>query len=204
MTSCQGPPNSLGSDQYTARECPLKSRRKESSVMVRPCSSWPGIALPFRKTPSERACREFQAWSVIGLPSGLNHPMSTAPRIGRPWNHRRRLKTAWSRRNLMSQRTKSRRGRSIADQLTQEISLSWQYALLLPFCVRPISSPITSIGTPCARKSAASRFLCCFARSFRTVGSSVSPSAPQFHDLLCDSPSRSEERRVGKECISHG
>ena len=33
-------------------------------------------------------------------------------------------------------------------QSNQLISLSWQYALLLPFCVRNISSPATNMGTP--------------------------------------------------------
>ena len=40
------------------------------------------------------------------------------------------------------------RCRSSRLQSSQLTSLSWQYALLLPRCVRPISSPISSIGVP--------------------------------------------------------
>jgi hypothetical protein len=64
---------------------------------------------------------------------GLNQPISTVPRIGRPWNQRRRRKTGWSRRNAMTQRVNARRASSIEDQFTHDSSLSWQYALLLPF-----------------------------------------------------------------------
>ena len=46
-------------------------------------------------------------------------------------------------------------------QSTQESSLSWQYALLLPFCVRPNSSPACSIGTPWEKNSVANRLRIC-------------------------------------------
>ena len=49
--------------------------------------------------------------------------------------------------------------RSTRVQSSQLSSLSWQYALLLPSCVRRTSSPIVTIGTPTARSSIASRFL---------------------------------------------
>src|SRR5438045_9000172 len=74
-------------------------------------------------------------------------------------------------------------------QANQEISLSWQYPLLLPFCVRPISSPPLIIGTPCERSSGTRKFLCCRARNAFTFASSVGPSAPQFHERLLLSPS---------------
>ena len=44
-----------------------------------------------------------------------------------------------------------------SSQLSQEIGESWQYALLLPFWVRPISSPAVIIGTPAARSMVAMR-----------------------------------------------
>src|SRR5260370_33586522 len=45
------------------------------------------------------------------------------------------------------------------------------------------------MGTPWAVNSVVRKFRCWRARHFRTSTSSVSPSKPQFHDLLCDSPS---------------
>src|SRR5687767_14494730 len=74
-------------------------------------------------------------------------------------------------------------------QSSHEISLSWQYALLLPFCVLPISSPDTSIGTPCESMSVVRKFLFCLLRRLIISGSFVSPSTPQFHDRLWLSPS---------------
>src|ERR1700682_1664965 len=109
--------------------------------------------------------------------------------IGRPWKNLRRRKAGWSRRNAIIQRLKARGGSSIEDQSTHDSSLSWQYALLLPFCVLPSSSPPTSIGTPWAVKSVVRKLRCWRARHLSASGSSVSPSAPQFHDRLCDSPS---------------
>src|SRR4051794_25792459 len=74
-------------------------------------------------------------------------------------------------------------------QSYQDRSLSWQYALLLPRCVRPISSPPQIIGTPCERSRVARKFRCCFERSALMVSSLVGPSAPQFHERLWLSPS---------------
>ena len=42
----------------------------------------------------------------------------------------------------------------------QETPLSWQYALLFPPWLRPISSPDNSIGTPCDSIRVASRLRC--------------------------------------------
>ena len=92
-SSLQGPPYSFGSIHLTGRELALNSKRNESSERDRPRSSWPGIPFPFRKTPSERSCPASQSRSVIAFPLGLNQPMSTVPRIGCPWNQRRRRNT---------------------------------------------------------------------------------------------------------------
>src|SRR5437764_1158519 len=89
----------------------------------------------------------------------------------------------------MSFRVNSKRFRSASCQLIHEISLSWQYALLLPFCVLLNSSPATSIGTPCDKKSVVSKFLFCLALSISISGFSVGPSSPQFHERLWFSPS---------------
>ena len=67
--------------------------------------------------------------------------------------------------------------------------MSWQYALLLPPCVRPSSSPASTIGMPCDSSSVARKFRVCRARSSSTAASSVGPSAPQFHERLWLSPS---------------
>ena len=68
--------------------------------------------------------------------------------------------------------------------------MSWQYALLLPSCVRPISSPWSSMGMPCDNSRVTRKLRFCRARKLRISGSSVGPSAPQFHERLLLSPSR--------------
>src|SRR5690348_2965951 len=115
--------------------------------------------------------------------------MSTVPRIGRPWNQRRRRKIACSRRNAMGQRVYASSFWSIWDQSSQETSLSWQYALLLPFWDLPSSSPPRSIGTPWDRKRVVRKLRCWVARHVSTALLTLSPSAPQFQERLCDSPS---------------
>src|SRR5581483_6251545 len=42
---------------------------------------------------------------------------------------------------------------------------------------------------PCERKSVVRKLRCCRSRSERTSGSSVGPSAPQFHERLSSVPS---------------
>ena len=64
----------------------------------------------------------------------------------------------------------SSRARSSSCQSNQLISLSWQYALLLPRCVRPSSSPPSSIGTPCERRSVVRKLRSCRSRSSLTAG----------------------------------
>ena len=75
-------------------------------------------------------------------------------------------------------------------QSTHEMSLSWHHALLFPFWVRSSSSPASSIGTPWLIISVVMMLRTCRARSASTFGSSVSPSAPQFHEWLSLEPSR--------------
>jgi len=79
---------------------------------------------------------------------------------------------------------------SSSAQSCQLISLSWQYALLLPRWLRPISSPPEIIGVPCDRSSVAMRLRICRRRSDRMPSSSVGPSTPQFHEALSSVPSR--------------
>src|SRR5205085_1884360 len=63
-------------------------------------------------------------------------------------------------------------------------------ALLLPSWLRPISSPCNSIGMPCDRNNVARKSRCWRLRSESTLGSSVGPSTPQFHERLSPEPSR--------------
>ena len=103
-------------------------------------------------------------------PSGRNHQTS-----GSPMPRRARRRGSRARRNdrvLAAQRDQPRArsraclaGRRRAPSRTSEISLSWHQALLLPRCVRPISSPPSSIGTPCERNSVARKLRCWRARS---------------------------------------
>src|SRR5690349_18486031 len=79
---------------------------------------------------------------------------------------------------------------SSSDQSNQEISESWHQPLLLPPCVRPNSSPPSSIGVPCESSSVARKLRCWRSRSLLISGSSVSPSTPQFQDRLSSVPSR--------------
>src|SRR6266508_1572075 len=78
---------------------------------------------------------------------------------------------------------------SECSQSNQEISLSWQYALLLPCWVCPTSSPPQIIGTPIDSSSVQRKLRCCRERSVLMFGSSVGPSAPQFHERLSFAPS---------------
>jgi len=64
---------------------------------------------------------------------------------------------------------------AIEIQCSQLRSLSWQYALLLPYCVWLSSSPPRIIGTPCDRRRVARKLHFWRSRSARTSGSSVGP-----------------------------
>src|SRR6202167_944639 len=137
--------------------------------------------------PSASALGSDQSPSVIAVPAGVNQ-LSSA--VSAPVRNRRRRKTGCDRRNATRSAVNDSRPESTADQSYQEISLSWQYALLLPPWVRPSSSPPSSIGTPCENISVAIKLRCWRARNALTPGSSVGPSAPQFHARLLLSPSR--------------
>ena len=83
--------------------------------------------------------------SCCGPPPALNQ------RISSPSRQLSRRSNGCFARRAIRWRVKSRRAVSFSDnpfQSIQEISLSWQYPLLLPFCVRPNSSPASSIGVP--------------------------------------------------------
>ena len=119
--------------------------------------------------------------------------MSGSPELpaAAPVKNERRRKVGWAARNAISERVNSSsfpRDPS-RSQSNHESSLSWHHALLFPCCVRPSSSPPSSIGTPCERNSVVRKFRCCRARSARISGSSVGPSAPQFHERLSSVPS---------------
>ena len=115
-----------------------------------------------------------------------------APRIGRPSKNlgRRKIGCARRRANSFCVKISSDFARASCSQESQLISLSWQYALLLPFWVRQNSSPAQSIGTHWLRKSVARKFRRWRSRSALTASSVVGPSEPQFQELLLFSPSR--------------
>ena len=128
-----------------------------------------------------------QSPSVIAVPAGVNQ-LSSA--VSAPVRNRRRRKTGCDRRNATRSAVNESRPESTADQSYQEISLSWQYALLLPPWVRPSSSPPSSIGTPNDSSRVVSMARACRARRASTSGSGVGPSAPQFQERLSLVPSR--------------
>ena len=87
------------------------------------------------------------------------------------------------------------------DELLREIEQLLLLVVMLPLeparsrcpgnrrcCCRSASAPIrrprSSIGTPWERKSVVRKFRRCRARSLLISGSSVGPSAPQFHELI--------------------
>src|SRR5665213_375692 len=78
---------------------------------------------------------------------------------------------------------------SAKSQRIQLISLFWQYALLLPFCVRANSSPANIIGVPCEKSRVESKLRIWRSRNVLISLSSVGPSTPQFHDRLSLLPS---------------
>src|SRR5438270_381607 len=132
------------------------------------------------------AVQEHAEHTVAVLPVAARHlePICSIPRR-KVW----RRKTACSRRSRISRRVNSRISASWAFQSYQESSLSWHHALLLPSCVRPISSPPSSIGVPWETSSVVKKLRFCRARSASTSRSSVSPSTPQFQERLSSEPS---------------
>src|ERR1017187_4351199 len=134
-----------------------------------------------------RALASDQSPAVISLPPGGNQRNSDA---SAPARKRRRRNTGCALRKPTRRLVKSSFCASSRDQSNQEISLSWQYALLLPCWVRPISSPPRSSGTPKDNSSVVSIARDWRARSARMARSVLGPSAPQFQDRLSLVPSR--------------
>src|SRR5580765_272913 len=159
----------------------MKNNRLTARPSSGPLSSW---------THSVRASGSFQRGSP---PSSPNHFKSGTPSSSRsvPSANCRRCRTGNRRTKAMAFLKKSTMSwlRETASQSNQLIALSWQYALLLPCCVRANSSPPRIIGVPDANSSRHTRFFICWRRSARTHGSSLGPSTPQFHELLSLLPS---------------
>src|SRR5579859_2574684 len=135
---------------------------------------------------SARASWSSQFSWVIGVPAGVNHPSSSA---SAPVRNLRRRNTGCDSRNLTRFLVYSSSSVSVFDQSSQEITLSWQYALLFPCWLLPSSSPLSIIGTPNDSMSVVSIARDWRARSASTSGSVVSPSAPQFQERLSTAPS---------------
>ena len=106
--------------------------------------------------------------------------------------NRRGRRAGFSCRSRTSVRTWASRSscHSACCQSIQVRGESWQYALLLPRCVRPNSSPAVSIGTPADSSRVPSRFRMAFRRVAWIAGSSVGPSVPWLNDRLVSAPSR--------------
>src|SRR6266851_7340779 len=194
-TTVQPRPNRApGSVNVTGWLSALNSSRNVSSRIRSPRGSGSLIASPFRNTPSALAYPVFQSSPVISRPDGVSQAMSPGLPPVRPSGrskNRRLRNTGWLRRNAARAQVNSCISFSwlACSQSTQEISLSWQYALLLPCWVRPISSPPSSIGTPWDRNRVARNERWRRARSPSMPGSSDGPSTPLFHELLSLAPS---------------
>ena len=168
------PKRAGGSRKVSASRHALKSTMNESSTIGSPSRVSAMISAPLRNAPTADASPRSQSRRVIARPSGRNHQTSGAPEssCSLPVRKVARRKIGCARRRAISRRVKasSARARSSSSQSTQLISLSWQYALLLPLWVRAISSPASSIGTPCERRSVARKLRTCRSRSAFTVG----------------------------------
>ena len=131
---------------------------------------------PFRNTASDLASAVRQSSCVTSAPAGVSRAMSPrpsdAPARSWPRKNRRRRNTGCAWRSADSARVKSVSSCSSAARLQsiQEISLSWQYALLFPCWLWPSSSPATIIGTPCDKSKVARRLRFCLLRSAMTPG----------------------------------
>ena len=95
------------------------------------------------------------AISGMGSPSARS-PMST----GRPSKNCERRNVGCSWRRWVITEVNSTSGVSTFSQLIHVSSLSWQYVLLLPFWVRPASSPCNSMGVPWDSMSVAMKLRC--------------------------------------------
>ncbi len=113
-----------------------------------------------------------------------------APRPIWPRKKRWRWSTGWAARSAITRRVKASISTSAFSQSSQDISLSWQYALLLPPWVWPISSPPSSIGQPWERSSGGEQVAPLPVAERDHPASSVSPSTPWFQERLSSVPSR--------------
>src|SRR5262250_1713900 len=183
-----------GTMKGTASWWALRRRRKVSPTIGWPPQSISLMASPASRRPRQRVKPLCHSSSVISLPSGLNQERSLTaePWMRRPWKKRRRWNTGLSRRSRMRRRVKSswRPAERARGQWCQDSSLSWQYALLLPCWVRMASSPARSMGMPWERRRVARKLRIWRSRRAFTTGSSMGPSAPQFHEALSSVPSR--------------
>ena len=137
---------------------------------------------------------------VAAAPVGLRHPAPVRPeppdvRRARaqalaPLEEARPAEDAVVEAERITRFVNSSSSSSASSQWNHDSSLSWHHALLFPCCVRPISSPPSSIGTPCESSSVTRKLRCWRRRSATISGSSVGPSTPWFHERLSSVPSR--------------
>src|SRR6516165_9792139 len=164
----------------------LKIKKRRSPV------SSPRSVLASSCTQTVRASGLFQC-GPPPLPFVPNHSRSGILSSSRssPSSNLRRCRTGYRRTSAIVLRKKSTRSSFFAarSQSNQLIGLSWQYALLLTCCVRANSSPPSSMGVPDAKSNAHAWFFMSWRRSASTPASVVSPSAPQFQELLSLDPS---------------
>src|SRR6516162_6474132 len=151
-------------------------------------------ARPSINIPKQRILPSCHSSDFISLPDALTHVTSFTPSVSFhfPVKKRPRRSTGNVSRSTMSLRAifiSSPPSSLTPSQSSQLVSLSWQYALLLPLCVRPNSSPARIIGVPCESSSVASMLRFCRSRNCFTALSSAGPSTPQFHELLFEVPS---------------
>src|SRR4051812_28805450 len=155
-----------------------------------------GCARPSRTIPKQRSPGSPQLSCVFSTPRGSTHVTSftSSSALCTPTKKRLRRRIGYALRSCMQRRVKaaSLLSSSVHPSQSSHVmsALSWRYALLLPYCVLPISSPASSIGVPCEKKSVAMKLRFWRSRNALISGSSVSPSAPQFHELLFELPSR--------------
>src|ERR1700757_2273559 len=173
----------------------LKHNRNESSTTRSPRAFGASMASPLRNTATHLSKAAPQSSCVISWPPGVNQAISrtSSPlRIGSPSKNRRRRNTGCLLRKVVTLRANASRSEFLStnDQSIQDNSESWQYTLLLPFWVRPNSSPCVIIGVPWLTIRVAQKLRIWRERNSRTSGSSVAPSTPQFQDRLWLSPSR--------------
>src|SRR3569623_2358455 len=153
-----------------------------------------------RRSASSRPSAKFQRSGVISLPVSSNQPVSGTPCSVFALAVRKRVLRKVERDNLasMQRRVKSISARPaslrVRLQSNQELSLSWQYGLLFPCCVRPNSSPPKSIGVPFENISVMIIARLIFSRTASTLASSVGPSMPQLLLRLSLLPSRLSSR----------